>query len=169
MKEEILMKEQDALNLDNIVSVRYLKKSLGIIPRKAGIYVVFGKYSTIPDFLRKGTGPEFHIKKGEVPQPMNYPVEMLKAKWVEDTGIMYIGKTDKTLHKRISDYIKFGCGKDVAHRGGRAIWQLPDSDNLEIGWKVIDTTASAAAVESDLLRQFKLTHNDLLPFANWRE
>lgn len=169
MKENVLKEEIDALNLDTICYVKHLKESCDIIPQAPGVYVVLGNYPEIPAFLEKGTGPEFHFKKGMLPQPMNYPLKELEKKWVEDTLIMYIGKTDETLRKRISTYIKFGMGKDVAHRGGRAIWQLPDSDNLLIGWKIIDPSLNPSQGEKEWLKEFKERHNFRLPFANWKE
>ena len=167
MNENFLKEEFDSLNLDKMTTVENLKASCGFIPALPGVYVVLGNYSDIPEFLEKGTGPEFHVKSG-VAQAMNYPVEELERKWVDDTWIVYIGKTDSSLRKRISDYIKFGVGMDVAHRGGRAIWQLPDSDKLIIGWKVIEGPGKAAQAEAELLNEFKKRHHNQLPFANWR-
>lgn len=168
MNEDILKQEVDALQLDGVTYVRNLKASCRIIPESPGIYVVLGNYPEIPEFLEKGTGPEFHLNKG-IPKAMNYPVPKLENKWVDDTLIMYIGKTDETLLNRISTYVKFGMGRDVAHRGGRAIWQLPDSDQLLIGWKKIEGAVNASTVEKNLLQEFKKRHNEMLPFANWKE
>lgn len=169
MEENKLKKEIDDMKLEGMALVKDLKISCDRVPEKPGIYVVLGHYSDMPDFLEKGTGPTFHIKKGKSPQPMNYPVNKLEGKWVEDTWILYIGKTDRTLQKRITEYIRFGQGKDVPHRGGRSIWQLPDSDNLIIGWRVIDGPSFAGKAEQDLLTDFKNKHNNQLPFANLRE
>ena len=160
--------EVEALKLDGITEVSMLKQSCSGLPKSAGVYVVLGNYPEMPEFLEKGTGPEFHNKKG-TRQPMNYSVSDLERKWVDNTWIVYIGKTDNTLYKRISDYIKFGKGQDVAHRGGRAIWQLPDSEKLLIGWKIIEPPITAEQIEKEWLRVFKNNHNDKLPFANWRE
>lgn len=169
MSENILKEEIDALNLDAICYVKDLKESCDIIPQSPGVYVVLGSYPEVPAFLEKGSGPEFHVKKGQIPKAMNYPLRALETKWVNDTLIMYIGKTDETLRKRIYTYIKFGMGKDVPHRGGRAIWQLPDSDNLLIGWKTIAPALDASRVEKEWLREFKERHGFKLPFANWKE
>ena len=170
MNENILKKEVEDLNLDEFTSVKNLKQSCDSIPKKPGVYVVLGSNTDMPEFLKKGVGPEHHYnKKKDKYTPMNYHVDKLKSKWVDDTNILYIGKTDDTLYTRISTYINFGMGKDVAHRGGRAIWQLPDSDNLLIGWKTIEAPASALKIEKDMLKAFKIRHNDRLPFANWKE
>ena len=154
--------------LDGLTKVATLKQSCSVLPKSPGVYVVLGNYPKMPEFLEKGTGPEYHNNKG-TRQPMNYSVSELERKWVDDTWIVYIGKTDNTLYKRISDYIKFGKGKDVAHRGGRAIWQLPDSENLLIGWKIIEAPITAEQIEKEWLREFKNNHNGKFPFANWKE
>lgn len=169
MSENMLKKEVDSLKLEGLTLVKNLKQSCAVIPQKPGVYVVLGNYDEMPDFLEKGTGPEFHFNKEKNEYiPMNYSIPKLVSKWVDDTWIMYIGKTDDTLNKRISTYIRFGKGKDVSHRGGRAIWQLPDSDNLVIGWKTIEGDMSAAQLETDWLKEFNKNHNGALPFANWK-
>lgn len=167
MNENFLREEIDSLGLDGMTYVKSLKETCDVIPEKPGVYVVLGNYSEMPEFLIKGSGPEFNVKNG-VSTAMNYPVEKLEGKWVDDTWIMYIGKTDDALRDRISTYIKFGKGKDVPHRGGRAIWQLPDSDELLIGWKIIEGKGKAAATEKEWLKDFKTRHHNQLPFANWR-
>lgn len=167
MSDNFLKEEIDSLGLDGITFVKNLKNSCNIIPEKPGVYVVLGNFTEMPEFLEKSTGPEVYIKKGKTIK-LNYPVKDLKRKWVEDTWIMYIGKTDAKLCGRISDYVEFGRGKNVAHRGGRAIWQLPESDDLLIGWKIIEGTGKAAETEKVWLKEFKKRHKDRLPFANWR-
>lgn len=165
---ERIKEEIKGLKLDGISDVKSLKQSCDVVPQKPGVYVVLGNYPTMPEFLEKGTGPAYHYKKNTPPQPMNYPLNKLEESWIDDTCIIYIGKSDDTLRRRISTYIRFGMGNDVAHRGGRAIWQLPDSDNLLIGWKTIEGTP-ASDVETKWLKEFMKKHNGKLPFANWRK
>ena len=167
MNENFLKEEVDSLGIDKMTYVKNLKKSCDCISEKPGVYFVIGNYADTPEFLVKGSGPEFYVKEGVV-KALNYPVEKLERNWVDDTWIMYIGKTDGSLRDRLSDYVRFGMGEEVAHRGGRAIWQLPDSDNLVIGWKVIEGPGNAAQKEKDLLEEFKIRHTGHLPFANWR-
>lgn len=164
MNEKSLKAEVEALKLDGTMLVGDLKVSCKQIPNEPGIYVVLGNYNEVPEFLEKGSGPEYHSNK-----PMNYSIKKLEDKWVDHTLIVYIGKSDNSLKHRIETYISFGKGEDVAHRGGRAIWQLPDSDNLVIGWKKISGNCNAATAEKELLKEFKQNHNKKLPFANWRE
>lgn len=170
---EDIKKEVEMLELDGMAMVETLKQSCRIVPDGPGVYVVLGGYDEMPEFLEKGTGPEFYKKKDKNKQvkfhPVNYPVDELEGKWVEDTLIMYIGKSDDGLRKRISTCIRFGCGEDVAHRGGRAIWQLPDSDRLCIGWKKLDPAESAREKEKEWIKSFKDNHGQQLPYANWKE
>lgn len=168
MSENTFKERINTFNLDKTMSVKELKESCRALPDKPGVYFVFGDYKEMPEFLTKGSGPEFHVSSKKGAEAMNYPTEQLENKWIDDEIVMYIGKTDDSLYTRISNYIKFGKGEDVSHRGGRAIWQLPDSNRLVIGWKVIEPPLSARAVEKDILKEFKRVYGKL-PFANWKQ
>lgn len=144
------------------VTVNRLNLSTSLIPERKGVYVILRQQEEgMPAFLQKGSGPEYHGS-----QAMNYPVAELEKEWVEGTSIMYIGKTDNSLRKRLRAYLSFGRGNDVAHRGGRSIWQLPESGELMIVWKAINENESARELESSMLSMFKLEHDFRLPFAN---
>ena len=58
-----------------------------------------------------------------------------------------------------------GQGKPVGHWGGRYIWQLSDSDELLVAWKV--TNDAPELVENEMLAAF-VDRYDQLPFANLR-
>ena len=58
--------------------------------------------------------------------------------------------------------MRFGCGEEVSHYGGRYIWQIKDSDNLLVFWKKSDNPERD---ESNMLRDFKTEYKEL-PFAN---
>jgi hypothetical protein len=90
----------------------------------------------------------------------------LDANWVDETDIVYIGKTDRTLAKRITEFARFGNGEPVGHWGGRLIWQLPEPSQLMIGWKALQL-ATAISTETHLLTQFHAAFGKL-PFANLR-
>ena len=45
--------------------------------------------------------------------PNSRDISKLKANWVEDTQIVYIGMTQDTLKKRLSTYMRFGQGEAV--------------------------------------------------------
>ena len=55
--------------------------------------------------------------------------EVLAAKWVEGSDVVYSGKADN-LRRRLKQYADFGAGKPIGHWGGRYIWQLADSAEL---------------------------------------
>ena len=90
----------------------------------------------------------------------------LEDEWIDGSDVIYIGKTDQTLRKRIKAFAGFGRGKAVAHQGGRLIWQLPDPQHLMIGWLVIEPS-QATDEETKLLAEFE-DRFGRLPFANLR-
>ena len=107
--------------------------------------------------LEVGTGGLF---KGKNP---NVAVSELKSNWVDGTCVVYIGKAT-TLSKRISQYLKFGNGKSIGHWGGRLIWQIKDSKDLQICWKPVD--ADPREEEMRLIADFKRQYGGKRPFAN---
>lgn len=94
----------------------------------------------------------------------------LEANWVEGTSVVYIGKaggvgSSATLQKRISQYIRFGQGANVGHWGGRYIWQLADSRDLVVCWKIL-TNEEPREVERLMIADFIDVHGGKRPFAN---
>lgn len=164
MKNEEIMKEVAKLKLNGCATVKELKQSCANIPDCNGLYFVLREPTDyIPAFQPQGTVLE------HAGRLLSYPVDMLKSKWVENTQIIYIGKSDSSLRRRISTYINFGKGKQASHRGGRAIWQLPDADNLIMGWRKLPATESARSAEHQLIVEFRNAHAGMLPFANFKE
>ncbi len=136
------------------------------IPNVKGIYMVVYPVEVKPEFLTKGTGGFF---KGTDP---NVSIEELEHNWVEKTSVVYIGQaggngSKATLRKRVWQYLRFGDGKNVGHKGGRYIWQLKDSQDLLFCWKPLPND-NPATIESDLIRQFKEIYGDR-PFANLKD
>lgn len=134
-----------------------------IIPDKQGVYIVLYTETGIPNFLNPGTGGFF---KGENP---NVSAEVLLENWVKDTTVVYIGKaggssSDATLKKRLRQYLHFGQGKAVGHRGGKLIWQIKNSRNLLVSWIPL-SLEEPRDVESRLIQDFKFEYGKL-PFAN---
>ena len=127
-----------------------------------GVYVVITPDAFLPRFLESGTGGFF---KGTDP---NVAISVLKSHWVEGVRVLNIGKaggisSKSSLRKRIRQYLKFGQGKAIGHRGGRHIWQLEGSASLLIAWKT--TTREPRDVERELISAFRVRHGRR-PFAN---
>lgn len=129
---------------------------LKMIPELSGVYMVLRVSDQQPEFLEVGSGGHF---KGKEP---NVPVDVLKANWVKETPVLYIGKAT-SLRKRISQYLRFGQGKPVGHWGGRYIWQLADATQLLFCWMPVD--GNADAVETDMICRFRERYG-CRPFAN---
>ena len=127
-----------------------------MIPELSGVYMVLRVSGQQPEFLEVGSGGHF---KGKEP---NVPVDVLKANWVKETPVLYIGKAT-SLRKRISQYLRFGQGKPVGHWGGRYIWQLADATQLLFCWMPVD--GNADAVETDMICRFRERYG-CRPFAN---
>lgn len=146
---------------EGFISVKELKLDFdnGTIPKEEGVYHILRLSNDTPRFLQKGSGGYF---KGKDP---NVSIDELHSNWIDADPIVYIGKA-KELFKRIQQYIKFGSGKAVGHRGGRYIWQLADSDDLLVCWKSV---SNSRAVEKALIADFKNSHNGKRPFANLRD
>jgi hypothetical protein len=130
------------------------------LPTTPGVYAVSydgGKPSAWPtDSVggwHKGRNPSVNLQD-------------LESNWVDDTDIVYIGKTDRTLAKRITEFARFGNSEPVGHWGGRLIWQLPEPSQLMIGWKALQS-ATAISTETELLTEFHAAFGKL-PFANLR-
>jgi hypothetical protein len=137
------------------------------IPEVAGVYVVVCIKNKMPIFRDYGTAPKiWHGRE------VNVSVDELKSKWVNfkqgEKKILYIGKAGgvgqrATLRSRIRSYVRFGGGNKSSHYGGRYIWQISDSDDLEIYWKQDEDPRGA---EIKMLNSFKENHENKLPFAN---
>ncbi len=136
--------------------VELLEDDLKTPPKKEGIYMVLYGKKERPSFLPTGTGGFF---KGKDP---NVSLDTLNQEWVNDTPVIYIGKATE-LKARLSQYLKFGKGKNIGHYGGRYIWQIENAmKDLIICWKPI---AESRSVEKGLISNFKKIYGDR-PFAN---
>lgn len=151
------------------VAVRRLMADMSVVPNVPGVYALLRESSSAPTFLEKGTGG-FHKDKDP-----NVGIAKLESSWVEDSSIMYFGKTggagkNATLRKRLGDYMKFGQGRSVGHKGGRFVWQLADAKDLLVCWKPLDVAvAEPREVERQLISDFKAEHGGRRPFANLRD
>ncbi len=98
-----------------------------------------------------------------------YSVQKLEDKWeiirsADRGGILYIGKADN-LRKRITEFIKYGYGERVPHRGGRAIWQLKNNKKLLIE---IEPCEKPREKERQFLIEYYEKYNSY-PYANWKK
>lgn len=137
------------------------------ISEQCGVYVVTYSKSKMPKFKQQGSGPEmWHDRK------VNVSVEKLISKWIifrdGEEKIIYIGRAggegiSSNLRNRIKRYILFGSGCEVAHYGGRYIWQIANPKDMAIYWQ---ETRYPAETERRLINDFKYEHEGKLPFAN---
>ncbi len=149
-----------------------LNRCTSSIPKDRGIYLVLYVANGIPNFLPVGVGGFF---KGKNP---NVTLNELARNWVEDTIVIYIGQaggiragkwSNQTLNDRISAYLKFGNGQNIAHYGGRYIWQIKDYKNLVICWKpLLNKILDPKKVETQMIADFKQSYNKR-PFANLQD
>jgi hypothetical protein len=127
-----------------------------------GVYMVL---NTEPNgsFLEESIGGHF---KGRNP---TVPVSELRMNWVHESEVVYIGKaggfnSKATLKKRLRQYMRFGQGAAVGHWGGRYIWQLQNSMNLTVCWKVLSSD-EPRDIEAGLIQDF-VRNYQCRPFAN---
>lgn len=133
------------------------------VPKIKGVYLVLNPKYRKPEFLEVGTGGHF---KGKNP---NVSIDELKSNCVEDSLVVYIGKagsetSSATLNSRLKQYLGFGQGKNIGHRGGRLIWQLKNSRDLVVCWKPLPNE-DPRTIEKSLINKFVSTFSKR-PFAN---
>jgi len=89
----------------------------------------------------------------------------LEQKWVENAEILYIGKAERSIDKRMEQHIYFWSGNDYDSAwGGRLIAQIKDFDKLEVWETECD---NPKAKERELIDKFVKEYKKL-PFANLR-
>jgi hypothetical protein len=153
-----------SLGFEGFKSVQELNDNVTSIPAKAGVYIVLNLSKTIPEFLPIGTGGYFKNKNP------NKGLDYLISKWIDNTHVVYIGKaggTDNgsTLRSRLKLYLEFGTGKPVGHYGGRLIWQIKNSSELIVCWKVVNAGDDPRQIEKQLIKDFEKQF-ERKPYAN---
>lgn len=133
------------------------------LPKVKGIYLVLKPTFDVPDFVEVGCGGHF---KGKNP---NVAVSFLKTNWVDEASVLYVGKAGydggrATLYSRLSQYLRFGQGKNVGHWGGRLIWQLSNCQDLIVCWKPLPAD-NPRTIEKQLIVRFVSLFGKR-PFAN---
>lgn len=156
------------IGFEGFVPISDLWKDHSVIPNVKGVYMVVRTVNNAPEFLTEGTGGFF---KGKDP---NVSLDVLRANWVNDTCIIYIGQAggikngkqpQSTLRSRLKEYLRFGQGKPVGHQGGCYIWQLKDAANLLFCWMPL-LEDDPRTVELSFISSFKKCYGGHRPFAN---
>ncbi|WP_292264880.1 hypothetical protein [Butyricimonas sp.] len=145
------------------VSINELWQDASCISKEKGVYLVLHVKEGKPTFLEKGSGGFFKEKNP------NVSLHELNENWVVGTPVIYIGKAggrSATLHSRLSQYLKFGQGKNIGHWGGRFIWQIENAGDLLICWKPVEKPEE---MERELIQSFKKEYFGKRPFANLRD
>jgi hypothetical protein len=151
-----------AMGFEGFGSVRDLRRDdCRSLPRENGVYILVRERGSEPRFNLRGTAAFW---RGQNP---NVKVEDLAARWVPGAIVMYVGRAAGTgvrgkLQQRVKRLLRFGEGKNVAHWGGRYVWQLADAYDLKVAWKVCK---DAVRQEVALLSAFEAKH-EAPPFAN---
>jgi hypothetical protein len=140
-----------------------INSRLSDVPKIGGVYLTLWDALGSPDFLTNS--PAGHFKE----QDPTVSIAELEANWVPGAIVINISKAGglgikATLHSRIRQYLKFGQGKPVGHRGGRYVWQIKTPVRLQICWRPTPYE-NPRDVEIGLLKEFH-TYYGRLPFAN---
>ncbi len=134
------------------------------LPETRGVYVVLtdpGRPE--PEILLDSVGGTHkHV-------PLTDDPEEVKRHWQPGAEVLYIGKaaSAKGLYQRLWAYARQGRGFSAGHRGGRYLWQLPESDQLTVAWRPTPEL-NAHDVEDALLTLYIETWDDR-PFANLKD
>ena len=128
------------------------------LPCQPGIYRVLA-----PEKL-----PISFIEGSDNLRAKGYPAAILEQKYGQctDKTVLYIGKANGRggLRQRVLQYVKYGWGTAVNHKGGRAIWQVKDYPLLLLEYEVCENCEQR---EHELLAAYK-KENGTYPLANWR-
>jgi hypothetical protein len=137
--------------------IRVLRLTQADVPKGSGVYLVrLPAIVETPSFRTVSVGGHF---KGNDP---TVAVSRLKAKWVQCTQVLYVGKSTNLL-RRLRQLLRFGAGEPVGKWGGLFVWQLAHPEGLEIAWKELE--GDPTREEARLLEAFERAHGKL-PFAN---
>ncbi len=130
------------------------------VPREPGVYLILRPATTTPHFLARSDAGRFKDRDPTV------SLAVLEENWVPGASIVYIGKAGgrRGLYQRLKQYMDFGAGEPVGHRGGRYIWQLSDHKELLVCWRAV-LDRPARDVERELIADFYGVYGSR-PFAN---
>lgn len=147
-------------NIDRY-TLKELKNDFGKIPKKNGIYIIEVPEDFKIEFLNVTTGcTEWRGKAVKLYKPDS----LMKIFRRGDRKTLYIGKMEQKnpSSHRLKNYIKWGMGKKVSHKGGYPLWQIKDNENLCAYWLACD---NATSFESELLKIY-FSDYGVYPLAN---
>ena len=173
-KEEIKQYKKHKVLLKSVI--------LSEIPKDNGIYIVGVEKNAVIEIDNKTTAIKECIIKGKLKNMLYIKDELdYKLRNCCDKEILYIGKAeskDNGLRGRICQFINYSHCACKIHRGGRALWQIKNwEDILYLYWYPIN---NAEKIEKDLLKLHVEEHpykNNVppfnkkkfsYPFANWK-
>ncbi|MGO4382637.1 hypothetical protein [Specibacter sp. RAF43] len=121
---------------------------------RPGVYMVLRPSSTELTLSEMSTG-FWHKDKDPA-----YALTKLRSQWNLLTPVLYIGKAGglaggTTIRQRLNLYQQYGAGRDVSHRGGKAVWQIEDAAKLLLVCWTDTPGLDPECVESQLLKDFK--------------
>ncbi|TVX96226.1 hypothetical protein [Cohnella terricola] len=135
------------------------------IPNSRGIYVIYKDTFDKIKFLKESKAGWFKNQDPTV------DIEALSNKWVDGSYVLYFGKagslnesSSSNLRSRIKQYLDFGAGKPIGHRGGRYIWQIEGFENLLVAW-LVNEELEPRQLEIEYIKEFT-SHYGAKPFAN---
>jgi len=144
------------------------------ISEKSGIYLVELISNKKIEITDTTTAITDYIKNGKTKNLVYLKSKLINKLSLCDRDILYIGKAeakDGGLKSRITQLIKYAHGKCDNHRGGRALWQIKDWENiLNLYWCEAE---NAEKIEKYLLKLHATEHPNKskglsYSFANWR-
>jgi hypothetical protein len=129
------------------------------IPPARACYLIYRPSDAPPEFLEASAAGRYQGRDPTV------KTEQLQRQWVDGADTLYIGKA-VVARTRLQTYARFGAGEPVAHRGGRLIWQLSDSEKLLVAWHEVTWEETPRTYEKRLLAKFASLHGGRRPSAN---
>ena len=120
--------------------------------------------------VRSGKLPTFLDEDGSKPRSRSWSRAEVAARWVSGAEIVYIGQAPLRTNqrdgvaKRLDEFHSHGYRTGKSHYGGRLLWQLSDSDDLVVAWKMVPV-GMAGLIESGLILGF-VEEYGRRPFAN---
>ncbi|MDP2711470.1 MAG: helix-turn-helix transcriptional regulator [Solirubrobacteraceae bacterium] len=140
---------------EGFIPLARVRENASLLPKQPGVYVVLRATDAAPAFLERSVGGPY---RDELPAS----IDELAARWTDETPLVYIGKSDRPLSKRVRELARYGAGHKEAHVGGRYMWQLADHADLLVAWIITDQPVS---LEAELIAEFEHARGRL-PFAN---